>query len=83
MSLSEHFMICVKCGSYSHLKCTDKLDNCGLCKNDFNNFLTTKYNLHTHPYANGNTSVTTSLGEESTASIFDAKIETIQVPSKN
>lgn len=54
-------------------------------KTDFNNFLTTQYNLHTHPVpgvtvgsGSTNSSVTTSLGTESIADISDCKIDEIK-----
>ena len=52
-------------------------------KSDFNNFITQKYNLHTHPViaVGSPTSPTTLIGTSSTSSIDSAKIDTIEVPS--
>lgn len=53
-------------------------------KSDMNSFITQTYNLHTHPFTgpSGNTSATTTLGTQSTASIADSKVETVELPSK-
>lgn len=48
-------------------------------RDDFNNFINTKYNLHTHPTAApGPPSVTVTVGTPSTADISGAKIDEIK-----
>ena len=50
-------------------------------RDDFNNFITTTFNLHMHPTAAlGAASIPTLTGSSSTADITPAKIDEIQVP---
>lgn len=54
-------------------------------KQDLNNFITSVYNAHTHPYVDSpvgasNTSATLTLGTASTADISSSKIDEIKVP---
>ena len=50
-------------------------------KDDFNSFVTTKYNTHVHPTAPvGPTTPPSLVGTSSTADVSGAKIETIKVP---
>lgn len=58
-------------------------------KDDYNNFITNNYNLHTHDVAGvqagGSTAtaaVTNNTGTESQADISDAKIENFEMPEK-
>lgn len=54
-------------------------------KNNFNTFVSTKYNLHTHPYVDtpigaAVTSATTAVGSPSTANIAPSESNTVEVP---